>query len=336
MKILNFNWDAINVRGGTKYAIAVTIVVVLSLYIDFPWMAVGTSALLAWIIPGEGRDRLVGIAIYIVGGVALTFLVAAIGGTYWPWLVSMIVVAFLGTFGMIEGPRGFMVGWCLICWFYVAPILGTAEMPMEILSAHLLGSIVILILVALPFGQKPDAAETSEETPPAEKPSVHFVASYAATVAIVMTIGVVLGDMWLKSDPTLILQASLMIILPSAMGTWVVAVDRIIGLTLGIVVGFYLGQMFGSLTLEIIVWIAASFLLVTLMNVNAGPMIFFFVLPFAVAWGALEGDAGHAIANERIAAEIIGVVLAGIAVSLMEMLQKKFDKPEHSPAGAAG
>ena len=93
--------------------------------------------------------------------------------------------------------------------------------------------------------------------------------------------------------------------------------------------------MFGGLTLEIIVWIAASFLLVTTMNVNAAPMIFFFVLPFSVAWGVLEGDAGHFAANERIVAAIIGVVLAGIAVSLMEVLRRNFDKPEQSAASAA-
>lgn len=324
MKILNHNWDALDFKAGTKYAIGVTIVLVLSLYIEFSWFAVGVSAMLAWIIPGQGRDRLVGIAIYIVGGVALTFLVAALGDSYWPWLISMIVVAFLGTFAMIEGPRGFMVGWCLICWFYVAPILGTAQMPMEILSAHLLGSVVMLILVALPFGQSAEAADAGEPAPPAERPSVSFVASYAATVAIVMTIGVALGHLWLKTDPTLILQASLMIMMPSATGTWVVAVDRMIGLVLGVVIGFYLGQMFGGLTLEIIVWIVASFLLVSTMNVNAAPMVFFFVLPFSVVWGTMEPDAGHFAANERLIAELIGVVLAGIAVSSRETLLRKF------------
>lgn len=326
MKILHFNWAALDVRGGVKYTIGVSIVIVLSLLIEFSWMALGTSALLAWLInmPGPRPIRLKGIVIYIVTGAALIGLVYLLSGTYWPWLISMVVVAFLGTFAMIEGPRGFMIGWCLICLFYVAPILGTAEIPLEVISAHLLGSIVILILVALPFGEKPEAEASGEETDSAEKPSVPYVASYAATVAIVMTIGLVLGDLWLKSDPTLILQASLMIILPSAIGTWTVAVDRIIGLILGIVVGFYLGQLAGGLTLEIIVWIGASFMLVTMMNVNAAPMIFFFVLPFAVAWGALEGEAGHAIANERIVAEIIGVVLAGIAVSLREVFARKF------------
>jgi hypothetical protein len=88
--------------------------------------------------------------------------------------------------------------------------------------------------------------------------------------------------------------------------------------------GLYLGQLAGNRIVEIIVWISASFMVVTLMNVNAGAMIFFFVLPYSLVWGMLDGEAGHAIANERIVAEFIGVVLAGIAVSMREVLARKF------------
>jgi hypothetical protein len=326
MKILHFNWAALDISGGVKYAIGVTVVIALSLFIEFSWTAVGMSALLTWLVnvPGPRRERFKNIVLFIIIGAALIGLAWALAGTYWPWLISMVVVAFLGTFMMIRGPRGFMLGWCLICLFYVAPLLGTADMPLEVLSAHLLGSIAILIVLAQPFGNDPAAQRGSEEAEAAEKPSVPFVASYSAAVAIVMTIGMAMGHVWLKSDPTLILQASRMIILPSAIGTWTVAVDRMIGLVLGVVAGFYLGQLAGGQIMEIVVWISASFLLVTLMNVNAAPMIFFFVLPYSLVWGMLDADAGHAIANERLWAELIGVVLAGIAVSMREGMARKF------------
>ena len=45
-----------------------------------------------------------------------------------------------------------------------------------------------------------------------------------------------------------------------------------------------------------------------------------------MVWGTLETEAFHALANERIVAEIIGVVLAGIAVSMREGLSRKFEK----------
>jgi len=87
----------------------------------------------------------------------------------------------------------------------------------------------VTIVIALLFGESADTEMPTETAADEERPSVMYVGSYAATVALVMTLGLVLGDRWLKSDPTLILQASLMIIMPSALGTWTVAVDRIIG-----------------------------------------------------------------------------------------------------------
>jgi hypothetical protein len=339
MKILQFNWAAMDVKAGTKYVIGVAVVIAFSLVIEFSWFAVGCSAVLAWLtnIPGPRRQRLTGVALFIGIGAILVGLVYFLSGTYWPWLVSMVVIAFIGTFAMIEGLRGFMVGWCLICWFYVLPLLGTGEMPLEILSAHLLGGLVVFILVAIPLGEKIAPKDHDKAPESSDKPSVPFVASYAATVAIVMTIGVALGDLWLKSDPTLILQASLMIILPSVAATWIVAVDRMIGLIAGVVIGFYLGQFAGGgLTLEIIVWLVASFLLVTLMYVNAAPKVFFFVLTFSLVWGTLEGEAGHAMANERIIAELVGVVLAGVAVSMRSTLARMFAKPPRETASDSG
>ena len=47
---------------------------------------------------------------------------------------------------------------------------------------------------------------------------------------------------------------------------------------------------------------------------DAGAVIFFFVLTFAESWGALGGEAGHAMANERMLAEIAGVVVAAVSV----------------------
>lgn len=327
MKILSFNRAGFDPKAGLKYAIGVAIVIALSLVIEFPWMACGTAALLVWLVnvPGPRSARLKGMAIYIVLGALLVGLGFALAGTFWPWLIAMLLVAFFGTFAMIEGARGFQVGWCLICWFYCLPLFGIGDIPLDILYAHLLGSAVMFIILALPIFDDKDNANA---TTPATKPSVPFVASYATTVAIVLAIGAALGGLWLSADPTLILQASIMIIMPSVLGTWTVAVDRIIGLTLGIFAGAFLGNLLGTgLTVEIVVWLIASFMLVATMNVNAAPMVFFFVLPFTLAWGSLESEAFHAIGNERIIAEIIGVVLAGVAVSMREGLARMFTKP---------
>jgi hypothetical protein len=326
MHILNFNRAAFDPKAGLKYMLGVAIVIAASLVIEFPWFACGVSALLIWLtnVPGPRSARLKGMATYIVIGALLVGLGFVLAGTFWPWVISMLVAAFIGTYAMIEGPRGFQVGWCLICWFYCLPLFDIGSIPWDILNAHLLGSIVMFAIIAL-LSAKEDATE--ELAPPAEKPGVPFVASYATTVAIVMAIGTALGGWWLKSDPTLILQASLMILMPSVLGTWVVAVDRIIGLILGVLAGAFLGQFFGFRTaVEIIVWLVASFGLVSTMNVNASLAVFWFVLPFSAAWGILESEAFHELGNERIVAEVIGVVLAGIAVSMRARLARMFIK----------
>jgi hypothetical protein len=329
MHILKFNWAAFDPKGGLKYAIGVAIVIVASLIVEFPWFACGVSALLIWLVnvPGPRSARLKGMAIYIGIGAVLIALGYVLAGTFWPWVISMLIVAFIGTYAIIEGPRGFMVGWCLICWFYCLPLFGIGSIPWDILSAHLLGSIVMFVILAMPFVEKDATQDSGEAAAPAERPSVPFAASYATTVAIVMAIGTALGGWWLKTDPTLIVQASLMIMMPSVLGTWIVAVDRIIGLILGVFAGMFLGQIFGfGLTVEIIVWLVASFMLVSTMSVNAAMMVFWFVLPFTAAWGTLESEAFHELGNERIVAEIIGVVLAGIAVSMRSGLARMFAK----------
>jgi hypothetical protein len=66
MKILNFNWEAFDPKGGLRYAFGVAIVIAASLVIEFPWFACGTSALLVWLVnvPGPRTARLKGMAIH--------------------------------------------------------------------------------------------------------------------------------------------------------------------------------------------------------------------------------------------------------------------------------
>lgn len=334
MAILRFDWKAFDAVAGVKYASGVAIVIALSAVAEFSWFAAGLSALLTWLtnVPGLRRDRVGGVLVYIVGAVALVGLAHALRGTYWPWLVAMLVVAFLGTFAMIRGPRGFMVGWCLIAWFYAAPLLGAAEAPGELLAAHLLGSGVLLLLIALPTSRSRGDGEAAqaEDTSSAECPDLGFVTRYSATVGLVMSLSLALGDAWLKTDPTLIMNAALMVLMPSARKTWTVAVDRVIGALSGVIVGFYLGQFAHGPILEVVLWIVASFFVVALLNVNAGAVIFFFVLTFAESWGALGGETGHTMANERVVAEIVGALVAGVAVSVKHVLESRVPRTRRS------
>jgi len=236
----------------------------------------------------------------------------------------MFLVAFGGTFGMILGPRGFMVGWCLICWFYCTPLLGSADDLAGLLSAHLLGSGIVLGLIALPaLWQRQNRAGSSAITQAetnSSKPSRRFVFEYSSAVGVAMAIGLALGDAWLEHEPTLIVNATLMIIFPSVSQTWTLAIDRIIGAVLGIVAGFYLGIYIQTELLEPVLWVVMSFFVLAMLNVNAGAVTFFFLVIFAASWGTQGFEVGNAIANERILAEFVGVAVALIAVTVRNRL----------------
>jgi hypothetical protein len=118
LQILRFDWGEFDARAGWRYAFGVALVIVLSELVDFPWLGAGISALLVALInlPGPRRERIRGILAYIVLGAGLVGLAHLLGGTYWPWLVAMLAVGFLGSLAMIWGPRGYMVGGCLIVW----------------------------------------------------------------------------------------------------------------------------------------------------------------------------------------------------------------------------
>jgi hypothetical protein len=190
MKILRFNWQAYDPVGGVKYVMGIITVLALSTVFDFPWFATGLSAALAWLttLPGRRSDRVLGVFIYIVAAAALIGLAYLLSDTYWPWLLAMLAVAFFGTFAMIKGMRGFMIAWCLICWFYCTILLGVTDAPGQLLASHLLGSGVVFVLMALPmlWEQKhpglDEGNDQAEETDP--PPSLRFVLQHSMTVGI--------------------------------------------------------------------------------------------------------------------------------------------------------
>lgn len=334
MKIFTFNWQVFDAVVGMKYVAGVVIMLALLSIFEFPWFAAGLSALLAWLttLPGRPLDRLLGPLTYIVLGAVLAVLTYLIQGTYWPWLVAMFLVAFCCTFAMILGMRAFMVGWCSICWFYVSPMIGSTGDISQFLLAHLVGSGVVLALIALPMvvAHVKGTLDELEFGPEMSLPplSRRFVLEYSTAVAVALTAGLMLGDAWLKTDPTLIINATLMIIFPSLAMTWVLAIDRIIGAMLGIVLGFYLGLHIQHEWFEIALWIVMSFFALSMLLVNAGAVTFCFMTIFAASWGAQGYETGNAIANERIFAEFIGVAIALAVILVREFLGTPADSGE--------
>ena len=127
------------------------------------------------------------------------------------------------------------------------------------------------------------------------------------------------------TDPTMISNAAFMIMVyTGSVLIWKAGLERMIGAIIGIVLGFYLGVLFQSELLGIVIMVVFYFLLLTYVVVNNGLVILFFLLTISYGWGLQEYETGNALANERILAELGGVILAGIAIFSLNVIGKFF------------
>jgi uncharacterized membrane protein YccC len=166
-----------------------------------------------------------------------------------------------------------------------------------------------------------DAGECSAQAGEADShPSLGFVLQHSTAVGLVMVLGLVLGFSWFKTDPTMIINASMMVMFPCRKQTVTMAVDRVFGAVLGVLLGFYLGVYVQSELLEPILWITMSYGVVALMNVNAAAPVFFFTVITAANLGMLDYAVGKTIVTERILAEFVGVALAGAGITLRSII----------------
>ncbi len=151
MEPFKFYWNRLNLWAGMNFLIVMLILFILSQWIEFPWYLVGTSVLLAWmvILLGNPSNKILMAFLYLVAGLGITLLNNFLFDTYWPWLIAIFIVTFLGTYLLRYGTQWYMLGWCLILWFYIMPIMGQIGSPQDLVISHLLGSTAVLILVTL-------------------------------------------------------------------------------------------------------------------------------------------------------------------------------------------
>lgn len=329
MEPFKFYWDRLNLWAGINFLIVMAVLYLLSQWIEFPWYLVGTSVLLAWMVVllGNPKNKILMVFLYLVSGLGITLLNNLFFDTYWPWLISIFIVTFFGTYLLKFGMHWYMLGWCSILWFYIMPIMGQMGNAQELAVSHLLGSGAVLLLVILSVLWKNSRKKSQEEEIVAEeeKPTPvaeWWILSYSTIVAVVMVFGLIVGHKYL-SDPTMISNAAFMIIVFTGNAIiWKAGLERMIGAVLAIVVGFYLGAFLQNDMLGIIIMVVFYFLLLVFVVVNNGAVIFFFILTISYGWGLQDFETGNALANERILAELAGVILAGTAIFALNSIGK--------------
>ena len=133
----------------------------------------------------------------------------------------------------------------------------------------------------------------------------------------------ILGDAWFTTDPTMIANAAFMVIGFSAGTTWKAGLERALAVVLAIVVGFYGAIWLDSESLGIILAVVMSFFVLAFIEVNNGLVMFSFIIIMSYGWGLEDFEVGNTMANDRIVAELTGVVLAGLTISFFAALRRK-------------
>ena len=75
------------------------------------------------------------------------------------------------------------------------------------------------------------------------------------------------------------------------------------------------------------VTIISSFLALGTLYVNIGLVIGICFFLISYPWGVMHSDLGHLIANEKLVGELVGVVIAVIAIAIMVRLQRGAESP---------
>ena len=330
MKAFYFNWSGFDIKSGIKFLLGIVILWMISQWIIFPWLIVGISALLVWLmlIMGGARRKVFMIIVYLITGIVLNWISMQLSNTYWPWGIFFFLVVFFGTFLLRYGTHWFMLGWSLIYWFLLTPVFISMSTTRELMFSHILGSLSVLLLILLEYlfkrkrtsNTKNNQRNTTESAP---IPWVQVI-PYSLIVSIVMVVGLALGYKVLKSDPTMISNAAFMVIGFNMVHTWKAGLERMISASLAIIFGFYIGLSFQNEIFGIVFMLLSAFFVLAFLKVNNGAVIFFFLIILGYGWGLKGYEVGNQLANERIFAECLGVILAGIAISILNLVLKKF------------
>ena len=138
-----------------------------------------------------------------------------------------------------------------------------------------------------------------------------------------LALSMYVGAVALKTDPTLIAGAAFFVIGFEARKTIISGVARLIGLVAGSIVGLLLADVVGAGPVLDIVMIAAVGLSFAASGMHPGAWMFFFMIFGAIGWNALDPEAFNLAVGEKLYGEIAGVVLAMVAIVILQKLQSK-------------
>ncbi len=320
---MKFHWDKLDVRLGFSYTLIAVAFLILYGSTGPMWMVAGISALLAWVIvllgePPSWKAEIAGLSAFLVIGIAASGVAHVLAAYETPRVLGLGAFTFGAILLLRFGVYWYIVGWCLTFWYLLSPLFSLSLGIGETLEGHMVGAGGLLV-----YGLgKRVWRRTEPEEQPGNAVRVPFsqVMPYAASVALVMAVSVLIGGRTLESDPTIIAAAALNVISPSSDQTWEAVLSRGLSVASGVLIGFGLGLWFPTEFAEQLVFVVCSFITVATIRVSFGPAVGCFAVLTAFPWGAQGYEIGNAIANEKLLAEFVGIMIAGIAITFLTRL----------------
>jgi hypothetical protein len=323
-ELTQFNWkafDSASVTSGAKFAIGVVVMMVIQNLTGESWMITSLIALFAWLVnvPGPLKDRIGGMLGFALGAILCTLLAAMIGPEMLSGIIALSVVGLLGTTAALWGTRAGMVGWAIIMYMIYAPSFVAGIGLEQTIFAIVIGVGVLFVLNVVEVVIKPDGRNEPESTGEVGADSA-YIAAYALIIALVLGVATWMGQS-IKTDPLMVTGAAFFVIGFDQRKTWVGGIARMIGISLGILMGTLMVSLIGpGLFLQVLL-VAAAFLCFATAPVHPSLLMFFLTIYFAGGWQGMQWDALELTINEKIAGESVGVVLAFVAIGLLRYWQ---------------
>ncbi|MBE1282102.1 MAG: hypothetical protein GJ676_02205 [Rhodobacteraceae bacterium] len=282
-------------------------------------MTAGLSALLAWLpllLTGEsdfGRG-VRALLIYLFAGALLSCLGHVLLPSELPRMLGAGAVAVCAGLVLRFGVFWYLTAYVLLFWYVLSPLFSASLGLSETLEGHLVGTVGLLAYWSFSCLRSRDLGANHSTEARDDAVPWRLVWRYSMVLSATTMVGTGLGGRILSADPTLMTQASLNIIAPSVDMTLQSGLLRAVFGIGGLAIGFYLGLLFPNFVFYQVIIAICAFVALGFFQVNIGFLTGAFAVMFAFPIGMPGGEAAHAVGNERLLAELLGIGFACLAI----------------------
>jgi hypothetical protein len=333
---LEVDLDQVSARRGLIGTLIVLVTILLLALFGQLGLTGALAALMVIIAdqPGPARERWIGIFAVTAIGSGIAFLAAWAGDEHLGviTLIAMAITA-LGTltsaFGHVVAVRGLVLSlWAVIALSFA----GLEEPALALAGAFLVGGLVAtaILWVSAHTATRESAAVEPEPISRSLDKLVHSpLAAFALVRAAAVGVAIVLGVTWFAQHPIWPALTVLLVMRPKLGEAVETGVLRTVGTLGGVLLAEAVVLIAGDIELVVFTaFVVSSFAMATLHKANYVLFVLFVTVLIILA-GALLGGNVDTAATQRIAATILGAIIALVGIGVERVV---FERPPRNEA----